>query len=155
MSVAPPSCSTPCWSSASTGWVWWTALIRAAPSPHPAEEAMSSLLVGSGLAWRAQRPFVEIVWWLVLAGALALLWSIGPDRRELSVLCGVAVAAFGVRVFIGHGGPRVTVLGLMSYAVSMFVGVAGVYAALDRSSRASVEFLTPAILAGLVLSILT
>ena len=116
---------------------------------------MSSLLVGSGLAWRAQRPFVEIVWWLVLAGALALLWSIGPDRRELSVLCGVAVAAFGVRVFIGHGGPRVTVLGLMSYAVSMFVGVAGVYAALDRSSRASVEFLTPAILAGLVLSILT
>lgn len=104
---------------------------------------------------KATRPVLESVWWLTLISALALWWSFTPTDPAVSVIAGSATTLYGVRVFVGHGGPRVTVLGLMTYAAGLFVGAAGTYAALDPTSRAPVGYLAPAILAGMTLAVLT
>lgn len=101
------------------------------------------------------RPLLRFVLWLTLIAALALWWSFDPSNRGISVVAGAAATISGVYVFVAHGGPRVTVLGLMAYASSMFVGAAGVYAALDDTSRAQTEYLAPAILAGMAFAVLT
>lgn len=63
--------------------------------------------------------------------------------------------AFGVRVFVGHGGASITVLGLYSLALALFIGMGGAFVALTDDPRASTEYLGGAILAGLALQILT
>ncbi|MEE6282869.1 hypothetical protein [Georgenia sp. MJ170] len=105
--------------------------------------------------YEAKRPVIEGLCWAGLIAGLSLWLSFAPRNPDVNVVAGVATILFGVRVFLGHGGSRVTILGLASLATSMFVGVAGVYAALDPLSRAQNDYLGHAILAGLALALLT
>lgn len=90
--------------------------------------------------------FVEIAGWL--AGAITILLiqslasSISPGSVEaLSLL----PLAFGVSVFIRHGGGRITTLGLFNLSLALFIGYGGWVSATDPFSPVSHGYLTLAI----------
>src|SRR5690625_1332872 len=84
---------------------------------------------------RARRPrvvpSVQCTLWLAIVPLIALLQSFAQPDHRLNMVAAVVSIVFGVRSFIGHGGPLITVLGLFNYALALFVGVGGVYASLE------------------------
>lgn len=109
------------------------------------------------MSWRAQVSGSAIEWiaWLALVATLALAKSFIPESQTLNIAVGIFSVGFGLRVFYGHGQTYVTVLGLFSFALGLFVGFAGAYVALVNDPRVSPGHLGVAILAGFALQVLT
>src|SRR5690625_2476144 len=110
-----------------------------------------------GTDMRASRPStvraVECALWLSVITLIALLQGFGQHDHRLNLVAAVVSIVFGIRSFVGHGGALVTVLGLFNYALALFVGIGGAYAATD--GRLDPHYLGMAILAGLTFQILT
>lgn len=98
---------------------------------------------------------IECAAWLILVAALALGKSFAPDSQALNIAAGATSVVFGVRVFLGHGGGQVTILGLANVALALFIGFPGIYHAVTEDNRVTPEYLGLAILAGLTLQVLT
>lgn len=90
----------------------------------------------------------------LLTFVTALIHQDPQDRWGIVVAASVANLLFGVVVFLRHGGVRITVLGLFNVAMSMFVGFAGAYAALEKDNRIDPMNLGFAILAASALQVL-
>lgn len=98
---------------------------------------------------------IECAAWLILVAALGLAKSFAPDSQSINIAAGATSVVFGVRVFLGHGGGQVTILGLANVALALFVGFPGIYHAVTGDNRVTAEYLGLAILAGLTLQVLT
>ncbi|KGM13512.1 hypothetical protein [Cellulomonas bogoriensis] len=66
----------------------------------------------------------------------------------ISVIVGGVSLLFGITIFLTHGDRRITVLGLMTLAFGMFVGLSGVVEGLQHQFPGDQRFVTQAVMAG-------
>lgn len=94
--------------------------------------------------------------WASLLAVLFAVFSNSDDagKLQVTIVTGGLNVLFGVTTFLRHGGSRATVLGVFNIASSVFVGGAGVYAALNPDNRVTPEFLGLAVFAGFLLQLL-
>lgn len=87
--------------------------------------------------------FVETAAWLAATVSVLLVQSfeIRPSPELLQALS-ILPLAFGIRVFIGHGGGRITVLGIFNLSLAMFIGYSGIVEATAPSLPVSIGYLT-------------
>lgn len=111
---------------------------------------MSSVISTSGTDVLRRYGALEPLAWCCLVLAVVLL----GHGSSLNVALAAVSLAFGARVLIGHG-RRVTTLGLFNFSCALFIGYAGMVAALDRSSPVSNGYLTLAIAGPLAVQIIT
>lgn len=114
--------------------------------------------------WRSRassRSGILIIEFTVWAITVCILtWvlfqsSVSETHDRVSVVAGFVVSIFGVRVFLSHGVHRISVLGLFNLSTALFVGVAGVYTALDAAHGLNNFYLATAVVAGLAVQIAT
>lgn len=98
---------------------------------------------------------VEFLFALATVVGLALASDMDPGNHLWNMAAAAVSMIVGARVFLGHGGDRVTVLGVFSFVMALVGGFAGFYAAATDDPRVSAEYLNQAILACLTLQVLT
>lgn len=92
---------------------------------------------------------LEGCFWLLVGIGLVAAWASSVGQRELfqtATAAGVAVVAFGVRAFIGHGQGRITALGLFNLSTALFVGFGAIYAGTAEFSMVPAYYLVAATL---------
>jgi hypothetical protein len=72
---------------------------------------------------------VETCLWVLVAVLATAMVVAGPASLApvTSTVLALLSLAFGARSFVGHGGARITALGLFNFACAMFVGYSGLY----------------------------
>lgn len=96
---------------------------------------------------------IEVCFWALVIAALGLAWgaAVQDDATYyVAALSGLAVSAFGVRAFLGHGSGRITALGLFNLSTALFVGFGAIYAGAVQTSIAPPNYLVAATLGSLV-----
>lgn len=101
---------------------------------------------------------IELMGWVVILCLLA--WSLFQTtnpavQTRVSVISGVLVSVFGVRAFLGHAQRRISVLGLFNLSTALFIGVAGIYTALDADNGLSDFYLACAIVGSFAVQVAT
>ncbi|MEU2611990.1 hypothetical protein ABZ570_10455 [Micromonospora sp. NPDC007271] len=87
---------------------------------------------------------VAMAWYVV--GLIGLVLAPGTDgtRDNRNWLLSLACLGFGLYVFWSHGGPRITAVGIYSFAFALFVGFSAVYQ-LVLPDPTALDFLHPAL----------
>lgn len=101
---------------------------------------------------------LELMGWVSITCLLA--WTLFQTTdpmvySRVSVTGGFLVIIFGVRAFLGHAHRRISVLGLFNLSTALFVGVAGVYTALETGNDLSEFYLACVILGSLAVQVAT
>lgn len=87
---------------------------------------------------------LEAVLWAVAATLLMFLDGAIAEFQTSAFLGGIDLL-FGVRAFMGHGGGRITTLGLFNFACALFIGFAGIWEGINPSGEAAPIFIATGI----------
>ncbi|MGC5052963.1 hypothetical protein ACLQ2S_16100 [Micromonospora sp. DT48] len=70
--------------------------------------------------------------WLALAVIVTATAAVSAsgDYRRANALLGICCCLLGIRIFVGHGGHRLTTVSIFGFAFAIFFGVGGVYHAI-------------------------
>lgn len=104
---------------------------------------------------QAARIIESCLWVLVLIGisAAATASMQNTEFYRVAVAAGIASSALGIRAFVGHGGGRVTALGLFNLSSMLCVAFGAVYVGVNQASTAPPQYIVVATLVSLAAQI--
>lgn len=108
-----------------------------------------------GALGRKVPPVLEPILWSLAGTAPVFSSSASLISSYASILAiGMLMAALGIRVFLGHGGPRITALGIFAISSSIVVGLGAVQEVISPHNRTHAIFLECAVYFSFVAQVL-